>query len=240
MITIILIFLPIFKPGYLGSEAYPSKFFNTNIDNLIKKQTTFDKDDLPYIKLKLNKKNINTININREILKYNDIYVPYSLSEVNNVKFIKIPFVNLEPICLLVKFTDIKTLNNCLQNLSNIMKFERILKIMEPLEIEGSLLMQIFNYGKQYDYFIANYLRLDKSNQKQIQELYSIIFSRGWFFHHYNTISSPIINSNDILQLSNNQYGTGPLIIVKSLNNFGFTITDSIVLGTVLINFLIL
>ena len=199
LITIVLIFLPIFKPGYLGSEAYPSKYLNKNIENLINKQIKFEKDDLLFIQLKLNKQNIDTINLNKEILKTNDVYVPYSISEVNDVKFIKIPFVNLEPLCLLVKFTDIKTLINCLDDLSDIMIFDRILEIMEPLEVEDNILGQIFNYGKQYNYFVANYLSLDKIEQKKIQTLYSIIFSRGWFFHHYNTISSPIVNSNNIL-----------------------------------------
>ena len=95
---------------------------------------------------------------------------------------------------------------------------------------------QIFNYGKQYNYFVANYLSLDKIDENS--NFIFNYFSRGCFFTIIIRFS-PIVNSNNILQLSNNQYGTGPLLIVKSLNNFGFTMMDSIVLGTVLVNFLI-
>lgn len=70
--------------------------------------------------------------------------------------------------------------------------------------------------------------------------LAKVMFIKGAYFHHYNSIAHTINSSSQISDYLSNQYGFGPLLVIKTISELvGATTFDSIYLSIAIVNFIV-
>jgi len=100
----------------------------------------------------------------------------------------------------------------------------------------------LINYYSKYipELYISapNYSQSLNGSLSNIRYLFAANHSKGYYFHHYNSIARPFFDyaTPKFISFINNQYGLGPLSIINIIHNLNYTIFDSIFLATFLTN----
>ena len=82
---------------------------------------------------------------------------------------------------------------------------------------------------------------IEPSITQKVRNFLSVLTTRGYYFHHYVSISQTFNEHSNVLGLFKNQYGFGPLILPYLAKNlFSLTNFDSIYFTTIAINLLAL
>lgn len=80
-------------------------------------------------------------------------------------------------------------------------------------------------------------LNLSYEEKNSIKYFIGTSFHTGYIGHHFNAILQTINDSDSVLKLGTNQYGFGPLFLIKNIKNlFNFTAIDSLLVSTVFVN----
>lgn len=243
------IILPIIFPGHLSSESYPTIQHSKKISNLLYGKE-INKDD--YLRFNILPKDFPLLkyNISSVQLLNADLKVEYSELIIND-GVLSVPLSKISLTCMLGDWDKnndreqaLVNFKSCIQEtLKHLMSSNADLLLEELGKIpffSKEAISELFSKDLNIKKYFLDQNSIALKHKKEVSSFLSVVMSKGWYFHHYNTISSPINSGKSFTEVSNNQYGLGPLVTAKIFGDFfSLTSLDSIFIATIFINFIV-
>lgn len=232
--------LPILSSKYINSESYP----DNNIIHQLKtkgKAIFVTQEDLLDIQISAETSGIVAENI--EILnsmdsKFKAGFYRYSPFGQKSKILLSFSRGNLPAICLLGDYNSAinkADLSGCILKMSNVSgsNKSKIATAIEKIPIPNKELRRDI-FKKFNESFLDNQYIIE---YQDLKELTGIMFLKGAYLHHYNSIAHTINDSPSIAGYFSNQYGLGPLFVANSIATFfKLPIFDGIYLSVVIVN----
>jgi hypothetical protein len=241
------IFLPLLQDKYISNESTISA---KAINNIYKKNNFIE--NLIRIEVK-NQNNIENIKNNLTVYSNHVLF----RDNIFNDNFLQIYPSEPQLLCLLIddinensntlKVNEYKgflecyryfyKLNNSYTHLeSEISRFFNIREPNQRLEI-NKIIKENSELINSETYKILN---LSYEEKNSIKYFIGTSFHTGYIGHHFNAILQTINDSDSVLKLGTNQYGFGPLFLIKTIKNlFDFSGIDSLLVSTIFVNLLV-
>jgi hypothetical protein len=238
--------IPLVAPKYLASESY------LNFQDLksvpIPKINELDVDQDDWITFKFTKEQSEKIskNINFANTRFNNVDLGYYLVRKHDHSLditLNLMGFNKSSACLLIDFKDDwKRFFSCTENLHGGKIKDNIYKNIDPLlnltYIDDE---QVKSKLSLFRDKLSNQKKWDTPLLNQTHPLLANMLVKGAIFHHYNTVLQTIYLSHSPMDFFGNQYGFGPLTLVKSIAKlFDLSYFDALYFSITLPSFLIL
>lgn len=228
LIVIVALTLPILTPNYLNHESSVNwEYIGYELKNNSAVNISLNKKDAEYFKLK-------SINISGKGL-YKE-YLPINIHENNGRIDLEIPIgPDLSSYCLFVVNERLKNDKNSLEECLKFLGQTSSSSIFE----KTNYIRQSNSWTKEAKPAFLSVLEAYTSDRKLINfPLLELMLVRGNLFHHYSYILNDINKGWDSFVF--NQYGFGPLYIVKIISDlFKIPTFDSLFWTISIINFIV-
>jgi hypothetical protein len=233
---------PIFTSKYINSESY----LDSNLVSHIlshNKQVNYQQKE--YFDIELSATDLLTINLNIEHIKtltngFDQAY--YEVNQLGSPATIRFYFNrrDLTALCLLGDFSKNQGqmgIVQCRYKLKSVLngRKDRLISATDEIPIQN-------NSIKKSIYDQINSLSLDNSfidKSDDVENLARLMFVKGAYFHHYNSIAHTINEASYLSDYFVNQYGFGPLFIASTIAKVSnLPIFDGIYLSIIVVNLL--
>ncbi|OGV76379.1 MAG: hypothetical protein A3I83_05575 [Methylotenera sp. RIFCSPLOWO2_02_FULL_45_14] len=234
---------PILTAKFINSESYVDESLKNYV---IEHNRKIDSSQKDFFDIKLTEIEMTNVNSNINYLNVvgnglNGAY--YELHSLGQNSFIRFYLhrKDLTPLCLLgdyLSYKDNIDFGGCLVKLASASEgnIKSIVSILNSVPIENKNIKKII-YSELNSIFIDNNY-IVKSDD--VEDLGVLIFVKGAYFHHYNSIAHTINGAKPLSTYFANQYGFGPLFISSTIAKIlKIPIFDGIYLSIILVNILV-
>lgn len=246
LLAVVALFYPVAASKYLNSESYASigeiERVAGDFEKILTNQSTLIGINLDSSSANVFKSNLRVAENTPQMgligyynMKASDNGVEVGLSLDNQ---------NLHLLCLLGDYTLVNargsylSLYECMTSIFSQTDHTRFASMRSILKIPITSTIIREQISSQVGKINIDNLRPKKGSEYENQLRY--MFVKGAFFHHYNSIALGIGNAGDVESYFSNQYGFGPLILIKIVSMVaGLPIFDSIYIAVVSINILV-
>jgi hypothetical protein len=246
------LFLPLSGPKYLNFESDIDLVLVNELANSVSKK--FEKlpsyFDIPLERDEMSvvEGNIAKIKLRNQLLEQRSPAIGYyNINKSEGINYFRLytDVANVRTLCLLGNYKiqvaneEKLNINQCYDLLSNPLRnrewlltaIERINFVSLPVEIKIAT-----NFKEVY---LLNEVAPQRISTAA-EELISLMTVKGGYYHHYNAAAHTVNNATSIIDLAVNQYGLGPLLIVKLISYItNYSTFDSIFISVILINFIL-
>lgn len=242
------LFMPAMSSKYINSESYFDPLVVSYFKDNERKKI---EDQVDSFVLDLSKSDMTMLRLNKEKLKLEGAagsylgYYELANSETKNEMRIFLQRSDLSALCLLGDFSNkkISDLKQCIFDLNYSARDSKreLIDAVDSIPLaDAALKNQIIfeiNSANLDNNFIENNGILAGLSDISLAK---VMFIKGAYFHHYNSIGHTINSSSHISDYLSNQYGFGPLLVIKAISEFvGATTFDSIYLSILIVNFFV-
>ncbi len=247
-----LVFMALIMPAissrYINSESYFDPIVVSNFKN--NQREKFEGQTDSFV-LELSGSDLDMLRLNREKLKLEEAlssylgYYELTSSEARNEMRIFLQRADVSALCLLGDFSNkkISALKQCIldSNYSAIDSKKELIDVVSSIPLANTSLKNKIIYEINSAYLDNKFIE-SKDIFRKFEDvaLAKTMFIKGAYFHHYNSIAHTINSSHHIFDYLSNQYGLGPLLVVKGISEWlGTNTFDSIYLSIFIVDFFV-
>ena len=242
ILLVAAISLPVLSSKYINSESYPDLKILEESKSFIHLVSLIDDSSISF---NLDEATFELVESNIEKLREVNLTTPSLFKIYKTEKLLRLSLNEnaLSSLCLMGSYDQKGYIDvvDCFYNMSFTKKYtkEQALSHISKINFKNSQI-------KNQVFYEVNRLFLfpqiqTKKYFSEAYELTQLMFIRGAYLHHYNSIVRTINDYESLKHYFTNQYGAGPLIISKLTSRlFNLSSFDGVWVSIVLINLLVL
>lgn len=235
---ILALFLSFNNKIYLNSESFVDLDLILMNDEVKETHKELNKS----LNIKLDDSSKDLYNKNYSKFRYisNEVFYQSDFNNEKNIFYLKGNKFSISDLCFFLKNPENSKLLECVTKLRNTpvssgIDYLRYFLNDNDLEIHEIIYL---NFEKIILFLEFQIKKPDEVLKKNLLHYLSVSSVKGAYMHHYNAIGHSV--NSDLLDLSQNQYGFGPLLAVKVFKKlFNLTTFDAIYIATQFFNLLL-